>query len=110
LIPASFLCGIIAAIFIWRGGQRTKRTKEVEQRLRMALAMEQDNYDESFASPEDDLHPNRARAGSTAEKGVFAGANVNGAPSSPEKGMENLHDHEIAIDEQMTIPPLKEER
>lgn len=38
LIPASFLCGIAAAGLIWRGGQKTKRTKEVEERLRQALA------------------------------------------------------------------------
>jgi hypothetical protein len=48
LIPASFLCGIAAAIIIWKGGQRTKKTAEVEQRLRDALAQEKegllDNY------------------------------------------------------------------
>ena len=40
LIPASFLCGIASAVFIWRGGQKTKRTKEVEERLRLALKIE----------------------------------------------------------------------
>lgn len=40
LIPASFLCGIGAAILIWRGGNQTKKIKEVEQRLREALDME----------------------------------------------------------------------
>jgi len=38
LIPFSFLCGIGAAVYIWRGGQKTKRTKEVAERLRAALA------------------------------------------------------------------------
>ncbi|PPQ99078.1 hypothetical protein CVT24_003638 [Panaeolus cyanescens] len=37
LIPASFLCGIAAAILIWRGGERTKRVEEVKERLRAAL-------------------------------------------------------------------------
>jgi len=37
LITFSFLCGIFAAIFIWRGGAKTKRVKEVEKRLRDAL-------------------------------------------------------------------------
>ena len=41
LIPASFLCGIMAAVLIWRGGQKTKRTKEVEETLRAALEVEQ---------------------------------------------------------------------
>jgi len=38
LIPLSFLCGIGAAVYIWLGGQKTKRTKEVTERLRAALA------------------------------------------------------------------------
>jgi len=40
LIPASFLCGIISAVLIWRGGQRTRRTEKIEQILRIALAIE----------------------------------------------------------------------
>lgn len=40
LIPLSFLCGIIAGILIWRGGQLSKRTEEVEARLRGALEKE----------------------------------------------------------------------
>jgi hypothetical protein len=38
LITGAFLCGIFAGVFIWRGGQKTKRTKEVKERLLMALA------------------------------------------------------------------------
>jgi hypothetical protein len=37
LIPASFLCAIGAAIFIWRGGAKTKKVAQVEERLREAL-------------------------------------------------------------------------
>ncbi|KAL1731005.1 hypothetical protein EV714DRAFT_209540 [Schizophyllum commune] len=37
LIPLSFLCGIASAVFIWRGGERTKRVEEVRERLRAAL-------------------------------------------------------------------------
>jgi len=40
LIPLSFICGITSAVLIGRGSQSTKRTKEVEERLRMALAAE----------------------------------------------------------------------
>ena len=39
LIPLSFLCGIASAILIWRGGQKTKRTKEVRDKLRKVLMM-----------------------------------------------------------------------
>lgn len=42
LIPASFLCGIGAAIFIWRGGAKTKKTEQVEGRLREALQLEKE--------------------------------------------------------------------
>jgi predicted metal-dependent phosphotriesterase family hydrolase len=35
------LCGIIASILIWKGGQKTKRTKAVEETLRAALEAEQ---------------------------------------------------------------------
>jgi hypothetical protein len=37
LITFSFLCGIFAAVFIWLGGKKTKRVREVEKRLRAAL-------------------------------------------------------------------------
>ncbi|ETW83885.1 hypothetical protein HETIRDRAFT_238575, partial [Heterobasidion irregulare TC 32-1] len=40
LIPLSFLCGIFSGVFIWRGGQQTKRTARVESCLRAALAMD----------------------------------------------------------------------
>ncbi|KIM20418.1 hypothetical protein M408DRAFT_82027 [Serendipita vermifera MAFF 305830] len=40
LIPLSFLCGIAAGILIWKGGERSKKTEEVEQRLREALEAE----------------------------------------------------------------------
>ncbi|KAL5508277.1 hypothetical protein ACEPAH_5896 [Sanghuangporus vaninii] len=40
LIPAAFLCGIAAAVLIWRGGAKTKRTKEIEEKLRLALRIE----------------------------------------------------------------------
>ncbi|KAL1747712.1 hypothetical protein HDZ31DRAFT_31309 [Schizophyllum fasciatum] len=40
LIPLSFLCGIASAVFIWRGGERTKRVEEVRERLRLALGKE----------------------------------------------------------------------
>ncbi|KAF8318517.1 hypothetical protein DL93DRAFT_2076005 [Clavulina sp. PMI_390] len=38
LIPCAFLCGIAAGVFIARGGSKTKKTAEVEARLRKALA------------------------------------------------------------------------
>lgn len=41
LIPLSFLCGIGAAVLIWQGGKRTKKTAAVEDKLRKALAVDE---------------------------------------------------------------------
>jgi len=49
LIPASFLCGILSAVSIFRGGNKTKRVEEVRERLKAALAMEYP--DESGRAP-----------------------------------------------------------
>lgn len=43
LIPASFLCGILSGVFIWKGGQKTKRSAKVEEKLRAVLAMDFDD-------------------------------------------------------------------
>lgn len=51
LIPASFLCGIVAAILIWQGGKKTKRVERVEQFLRNALAMEEKQRKSNQGSP-----------------------------------------------------------
>ncbi|THH07076.1 hypothetical protein EW146_g9425 [Bondarzewia mesenterica] len=40
LIPASFICGIASGVVIWRGSQKTRRTKLVEGRLRRALGID----------------------------------------------------------------------
>ncbi|PIL37095.1 hypothetical protein GSI_00787 [Ganoderma sinense ZZ0214-1] len=41
-LPAAFIAGIIAGVLIYLGGRRTRRTKQVEERLRLALEMESD--------------------------------------------------------------------
>ncbi|PPQ77440.1 LOW QUALITY PROTEIN: hypothetical protein CVT25_011022 [Psilocybe cyanescens] len=42
LIPASFLCGIGAAVVIWKGGEKTKRVEKVREKLKAALAARHD--------------------------------------------------------------------
>lgn len=56
LIPASFLCGIISAILIWRGGKLTRRTEKIENTLRTALAMDQ--YDGLLHVPTTNISTN----------------------------------------------------
>ncbi|KAI0677562.1 hypothetical protein C8Q78DRAFT_98113 [Trametes maxima] len=41
-LPAAFVAGIIAGVLIYWGGRKTRRTQQVEERLRMALKMEHD--------------------------------------------------------------------
>ncbi|KIY49302.1 hypothetical protein FISHEDRAFT_17992, partial [Fistulina hepatica ATCC 64428] len=38
LIPASFLCGIVSGVLIWRGSEKTKKVDVVRERLALALA------------------------------------------------------------------------
>jgi hypothetical protein len=38
LLPAGFLCGIGAAVTIWLGSQKTKRTDKIEDKMRSALS------------------------------------------------------------------------
>ncbi|KAI0723244.1 hypothetical protein C8Q76DRAFT_722203 [Earliella scabrosa] len=39
-LPAAFVAGIIAGVLIYWGGKKTRRTEQVEDRLRIALEME----------------------------------------------------------------------
>ncbi|KAF7352700.1 hypothetical protein MVEN_01235900 [Mycena venus] len=99
LIPASFLCGIGAAVFIAIGGNHTKRVEKVKERLRAALAME---------------HP--ATYGGESE----VDTNRNGSAAVNEKKMSNGHGimqrnasdgvlaAETALDERMVIPQANE--
>ncbi|RDB22557.1 hypothetical protein Hypma_010075 [Hypsizygus marmoreus] len=89
LIPASFLCGILAAVFIWRGGQKTKRVAEVEERLRAALAADTPTY----ATGSDGSRPASIR---------LSGAEI------PRAAVEKVQDPETAVDEHMTVPPSGE--
>jgi len=50
-LPGAFVAGIIAGFLIYWGGRKTKRVKEVTERLRMALAMERRRAD-SDVDPE----------------------------------------------------------
>lgn len=45
-LPAAFVAGIVAGFLIYWGGRKTKRVKEVMERLRMALAMERPPLDD----------------------------------------------------------------
>lgn len=82
LIPCGFLSGIAAAFLVWRGGQKTKRVAEVEERLRAALAAS-----DNVISQQKTEYPPRRR---------YTRKMTNLS--------EGLEEPEIKIDEHMTIP------
>ncbi|KAL0572041.1 hypothetical protein V5O48_009919 [Marasmius crinis-equi] len=98
LIPASFLCGIFSAVFIARGSAKSKRTKEVKEKLLASLAMEQQAHHAEDTSP-----TNRAPAGNDSSS----------ATANPEEKATLLHveaqkdnDLEPVVEEHMTVPSL----
>ncbi|RPD81163.1 hypothetical protein L226DRAFT_131164 [Lentinus tigrinus ALCF2SS1-7] len=50
-LPAAFVAGIIAGVLIYWGGRKTRRTEQVIERLRMALAMDPEHRVPGEASP-----------------------------------------------------------
>lgn len=105
LIPASFLCGIFSAVFIWRGSQKTRRTKEVEERLRLALTLEK--------------HPDKFRAveaaKATGQNMVNPSVPGNRSRTEAEAARANSPDksHRISsiyIEEKMEVPPDADSR
>jgi len=89
LIPASFLCGILSGVFIWKGGQKTKRIDKVRERLRAALAME---------------HPYGYGTDTEADETAMT-VGATGQISIDKKGIAG---GETEVDERMTIPPAGE--
>ncbi|KAF9476510.1 hypothetical protein BDN70DRAFT_812160 [Pholiota conissans] len=94
LIPASFLCGIAAAIIIWKGGERTKRVEEVKERLRAALA--------NKPPPDDQLLQSLSRnRGPQSNLTAVMAANDSGPG---EKDGHQVSGSSLLIDERMTVP------
>jgi hypothetical protein len=91
LIPCAFLCGITSAVFIWRGGQKTKRTKRVEEILRQALEMD-DPY---------------SRDGSTAGHGEES-PTIHTSTEHPDIGKAKDEDktNRVVIDEEQIVPAV----
>lgn len=102
------MCGIVSAVFIWRGGQKTKRTKEVEERLRLALTIEhhpdkfkevetEDSQNLTSETRREELHPSTDNDGSSFTKIQQSQANDEIIPRE--------RDSSIFIEENMNIPP-----
>ncbi|KAG6854825.1 hypothetical protein C0991_012015 [Blastosporella zonata] len=86
LIPCGFIVGISAAVLIWRGGERTKRVAEVQERLRAALTTEDE--DDNGSNQTASYPPSRRR-----DAEIMA------------QLPEGLEENEVKVDEEMTVPP-----
>ena len=105
LIPLSFLCGIASAILIWRGGQKTKRTKEIREKLRRVLMMKHPHFGQ-------DLPIDIAYVPTNVQDPVGASEKANDTPDRANGEMDpGKLDPEIEartqIHECMTIPRLE---
>ncbi|KAH9899930.1 hypothetical protein C8Q73DRAFT_339831 [Cubamyces lactineus] len=71
-LPAAFVAGIVAGVLIYWGGRKTRRTKEVEERLRMALQMEHE-------------HNGQGEAADSASRSHLPAINITSDEDEPEK-------------------------
>lgn len=116
LIPLSFLCGIASAVLIWHGGQKTKRTAEVEKRLRMALASERTkNSRDKLGNVGDAVMSRDLVISPTDDPGVYV-SNGSSEPEEQATGSTVATSHDehrsddkdssICIEENMDIPKV----
>lgn len=103
LIPASFLCGIISAVLIWRGGQLTRRTKQIENTLRTALAV--DKCDGLLHVPTGNISTNSPN--NLPKQTSIAGTNDLNASSEKRDDSTTPPAVSPAVVEEMTIPMIR---
>jgi len=99
LIPASFLCGIMSAVFIAIGGNHTKRIEKVKERLRAALAMD---HPATYGLESDAGTQRDGSGGMDAEKLGDLKGGIKRTVS------DNALGAETALDERMVVPPANE--
>ncbi|KAK0206418.1 hypothetical protein DFS33DRAFT_1381524 [Desarmillaria ectypa] len=87
---ASFLCGIMSAVFIARGSAKTKRKSVVEDRLRAALAMQYHDDDLPATEPAQGGQTNSVHSSTEPEKDPQSPWSPSGPP-------------DVIIEEEMTI-------
>lgn len=87
------MCGIAAAVVIWKGGERTKRVEEVKERLRAAL-------DEKSLPRDGQLPQSFSRLQTDLE--------TSAPPPTLTEKRQHLESPTIEIDESMTVPPVNE--
>ncbi|KAE9397111.1 hypothetical protein BT96DRAFT_996076 [Gymnopus androsaceus JB14] len=83
LIPLGFLSGIGAAVFIFLGSKKTKRTEEVEKRLKAALNSDYDGSEEHESSA--DIEDTVSRPSDVTGLKAIAEGSPGGGPSGEEE-------------------------
>jgi hypothetical protein len=102
LIPFSFLCGIMSAVFIWRGGKQTKRSDEISEKLRTVLAMEVPHQlNESTKSNLGKAPPNMEKEAPKPDPDQVASC----AEKLP-NGTAHHDDGDAIVQERMTVPAV----
>ncbi|KAH8830932.1 hypothetical protein DL96DRAFT_1594868 [Flagelloscypha sp. PMI_526] len=97
LIPLGFLSGMGAAVVIWKGGQKTRRTKEVAARLRAALDASSPDVLEKVASTTE-LPPSLSSTRHNEKQGIQRAPGIHIEPPIPERT------DSVLIEEEMTVP------
>lgn len=69
LIPLSFLCGIGAAYVVWKGGQKTKKTEQVKDKLRSALGIIEEEVDPTARLEEEEAKEQNAEESRSGDSG-----------------------------------------
>jgi len=113
-LPAAFIAGILSGFFIYWGGRKTKRTKEVEERLRAVLATERRHTKEqapSVTGVSDGTADVPQAQSSTSSASSTSPASPSPAPPPQCKDFAdrpNTHtqpsNFSVAITEEMTVP------
>lgn len=121
LIPLGFISGIGAAVLIWKGGERCKKTKEVEAHLREALAQEKAILKARYGDYGEEQHGvelgvgvggETARMGIGGPPSLIEKPSILGHPASSDSMKQGSQRSPprpvIHIDETMTIPEAQE--
>ncbi|KII95087.1 hypothetical protein PLICRDRAFT_33917 [Plicaturopsis crispa FD-325 SS-3] len=115
LIPLSFLCGIASAVCMWRGGAKTKRTKEVQERLRECLAQEPPDHGED-GGEWDGVSAEASTSAGTREGGLIAKQLSHASTSGHHEKTRDVStsdadaltndEMDVEVSEQMNVPSI----
>ncbi len=114
-LPACFVAGIAAGVYIWWGGKKTRRHEQVEERLRAALAMERPRINVT-APQQSDENLGGGHESRNEDIGLQETSTANSTPTIASQGPPRCRDFMEKYDgegngtgERETLRDLKEE-